>query len=219
MTIKKKDGSVYVLKGPNKLLKNQDFFDIKKCIFHNFYWEEIYSENQEKTITKIKKPQTPEPIQHKIKMEEPQPELEFIQTEPEVVIQTEPEKVVESNFPKIKYKVTMHCLPAETVIYNDELYGESKEKITYKDKFIFPSVIINNSDIGMSFWTSDPDNKITKNSIVYPFSYEVYNQKTSSYDKVPFDQYRWWKVIDKIEKNNGWLISSIPSMHHPDFSD
>lgn len=215
MTIKKKDGNVYTLQGPNKLNKNQEVFDLNKCIFHNFKWNEITSKqikNKPKEIIIKEK--------EEIKEEKEEVITEVITEEAkEEEIEEEVEIKQKIELPKIKYKVLAHCLPAEIKNYKDEFYGESWQKTTYSKKFIFPLVIISNNDLVLEFWTSDPENKINKNSIIYPFSYEVYNEKTSSYDKVPYDEYRWWKVIEKKEKDKGYIISSIPSQDHPDFSD
>jgi hypothetical protein len=113
----------------------------------------------------------------------------------------------------------MHCLPVEIRQSKDKFYGESWQKVKYGKKFIFPSIMISNNDLQMEFWTSDPKNQVSENSIIYPFSYEIYNQETESYDKVPFDEYRWWKVTRKEEKENGYLFTTMPSEDHPDFSD
>jgi hypothetical protein len=220
MTIKKKDGSVYIIEGPNKLVKNQEKIDLDKCNFYNFSWDEIvYKGRISSKIpvgTVIEKP-TPvdtKEFEPKEKPKEPETKLE---PKPE----TKPEKDAKDDFvfPILKVKVLMHCLPAKVSTHKDLLYGESWERIIYNKKFIFPAVMISNNDLEMSFWTSDPNEKITEKSIVFPFSYEIYNQNTQGYDRVPFDEHRWWKVSQKETKEGGWLISTIPSQEHPDFSD
>ena len=228
MTIKKKDGNVYVLEGPNKLVKNQEKINLDKCDFYNFSWDEIVYKGKisskipvnsnviEKTLPPEVKIEVDIPIP---KVDEPKVEVPT----PKVnVPKTEEPKTKENDdfvFPILKIKVLMHCLPAKVSSHKDLLYGDSWERISYGNKFILPAVIISNNDLEMSFWTSDPNEKITEKSIVFPFSYEIYNQNTQGYDRVPFDEHRWWKISKKEEKEGGWLFYSIPSQDHPDFSD
>lgn len=213
MTIKKKDGNVYILEGPNKLLKDQENIDLKKCVFHNFSWDEIIYKNktQTKTTQKVSQPKV---IESEVEIKVPKIEV------PEAPKTEESEdRTEEFKLPILKVKVLMHCLPMNSKKSVDNLYGESWQKISYGKKFIFPSIMISNNDLQMEFWTSDPRDQINEGSIVYPFSYEMYNQNTESYDKVPFEEYRWWKVSSKEEKENGYLFKTVPSEDHPDFSD
>lgn len=215
MTILNKDGNVYVLKGPNPLTKKQEIWDMEKLIFHNFEWEEIkfkYKEN--KTTNPIPK-KIPE-----VKVEKPI-EQNFEDTKP-IFEEAKPiQKEQETNFqtPNIKYKVLSHCLP--TIIENkkDAFYGESWTRIKYGKKIIFPLIIIDTTDLSFDFWTSDPNEQINIKSIIYPFAYEVHNEETNSYDKVPYDEYRWWKIVSKEKKEGGWFFKAVPSENQPDFSD
>lgn len=223
MTIKKKDGNVYLLEGPNKLLKEQQKIDLSKCVFHNFDWDEITSKRiQESKPIKVNKTTVPIP---------PPPENVFVQPLEKInitkelkeekikeAIKEEKEEEVEFKLPLLKIKVLMHCLPAILVNKKDSFYGDSWQTIKYGNKFIFPSVIISNNDLQMEFWTSDPKEQISEKSIIFPFSYEIYNQDTNSYDRVPFDEYRWWKVTKKEEKQGGYLFTTMPSQDQPDFS-
>lgn len=215
MTIKKKDGSIYVLEGPNKLAKNQEKIDLGKCLFHNFNWEEIIYGS-----TKVCKKSPVQIVQEKIienNLEKLDPEIDFEKIEKKVDIE---EKNNNQNFPILKVKVLMHCLPAVMKNHKDSFYGENWQTFSYGKKFIMPSVVLSNNDLQLEFWTSDPEDKILEKSIVYPFSYEIYNQNTNSYDRVPFDEYRWWKIVSKESKESGgYLFTAIPSEDHPDFSD
>jgi len=240
MIIKKKDGNVYVIRGPNKLAEKQSSWESNSLVFHNFNWEKIHYQDfknknnkieiKKENIKVVEYPKIEIPkIQEEYleqKIEEPEIIEEIPKTEPEVkepeIVQEIPKiepEVQETNFPKIKYKVLMHCLPAEKINYKDEFYGDSWSRVRYGVKFIFPSIIIENSDLVLQFWTSDPNQQIKESSIVFPFCYEVYNENTSSYDRVPFDEHRWWKIIKKEEKTGGWLVEAIPSQETPDFSD
>lgn len=215
MAIMSKDGSVYVIKSPNPLVKEQEKWDLSKLIFHNFKWDEIRSN----VAPKIKRQEagnihdfpapTPEPA---LPTKAP---LEIEETKQDT--QQQDEKTFD--LPHIKYKVISHCLPAIVQKKNDALYGDSWERITYGRKMIFPLIVVESNDFSFDFWTSDPDNKITERSIIYPFSYEVYNDETGSYDRVPYDEYRWWKVSSKEKKEGGWLFKSVPSETQPDFSE
>lgn len=225
MVIRKKDGNVYVLEGPNKLVKDQENWDGKKIVFHNFSWEEIVWKNKntstprnnkniEKTDSSavVKEPVIKQPVIESPKIEGSKPKVEFDNS----LIKDEEY----FDFPILKYKTMMHCLPAKIINKEDDFYGDRRQKIIYEKKFIFPSVLLENDDLQIQFWTSDPNNQIGEKSIVFPFAYEVYNNQTSSYDRVPFDEHRWW-VINKKEKKEegGWIFIAIPSLNQPDFSD
>lgn len=219
MAIRRKDGNLYVLEGPNPIVKDQIAWDPNRLVFHNFSWDEITfsqaSEQFRKKTEQSRKPTkqtttTSEPISQK-----PESISESLESEPEKTI----DETKEFDLPYIKYKVLCYCLPATTKVHVDKLYGESWQRTTYGKKFVFPCVIIQSSDITLEFWTSDPRKQIQERSIIYPFSYEVHNTATDSYDKVPYDEYRWWKVSEAQEKEGGWLFGCVPSEDHPDFSD
>lgn len=230
MTIFNKDGKVYVLRGPNPLVKKQVSWDPSKLIFHNFSWDAIKINNSSK-INKIQKKD------EEIKKNEKEVEAEDIAKEKETFDDVAKEKETFNDFvettpeaeesqekkdfdlPYIKYKVLSYCLPAKVEKKADNFYGETWSKVKYEKKIIFPSVIINSSDFEFDFWTSDPREQITEKSIIYPFSYEVHNQETDKYDRVPYDEYRWWKVTEKEKKEGGWLFKCAPSETQPDFSD
>lgn len=222
MAIFTKDGKVYIVEGPNPLVQKQVSWDPSKLVFHNLYWQEINQE-QSKGIRKTeRKTSIPiiEPIAPKEEVVTPQtqPTIEEpIQTTEETTHTTEEPRVFD--LPYIKYKVLCHCLPAKVEQRTDNLYGESWGRIKYASKFVFPCVVISSSDLEFEFWTSDPRNQISEKSVVYPFSYEVHNQVTDSYDKVPYDDYRWWRISSKESKEGGWLFKSTPSDFQPDFSD
>lgn len=215
MTIVSKDGSVYLLKSPNPLVKQQEKWDLTKLVFHNFNWEEI----REKAEIKKTAPKK-EPEQKTVKIStEPKENYSPPKEQPEQKQITPKEDEKTFDFPLIKYKTISYCLPAIVEKKQDNFYGESWGRITYGNKFTFPSVITNSTDFSFEFWTSDPHTQISEKSIIYPFSYEVYNERTNSYDKVPYDEYRWWKVNSKERKEGGWLFSAVPSEIQPDFSD
>lgn len=204
-----KDGKVYVVEGPNPLVERQVSWDPGKLVFHNFRWDEIARASKKNAETPQPK-QEPSPV---ATMEAPAAEkAEEPPAEPE-------QHAREFDLPYIKYKVLCHCLPAKVQKRTDALYGESWIKVTYGAKFVFPCVVTSSSDLGLEFWTSDPRGQVTERSVIYPFSYEVHNSDTDSYDRVPYDDYRWWKVASKESKEGGWLFTAAPSDFQPDFSD
>lgn len=247
MVILHKDGKVYRLEAPNPLVKAQENWDDKKLIFHNFNWDEIKLKNGMSVVTKIKtnkeeivKTDTKEiqtlaseaaSVPESISIptidskEEIKPKIEFKsedqvqedKCEPaEKDANTEP---VEYELPYIKYKVLAHCLPAKIETKSDNFYGETWQRVKYLKKIVIPFIMISANDFSIEFWTSDPKNQITEKSIIYPFCYEVHNQETNRYDRVPYDEYRWWKVTSKEPKEKGWVFQAIPSDYQPDFSD
>lgn len=212
MAITSKDGSVYILKSPNPLVKEQEKWDSSKLVFHNFTWEEIKANAAPKIKRQEprKMPDLPTPIPKPVAAEKGE-EAEHVPTK----------KPDDKTFdiPHIKYKVISYCLPAILEKKKDSFYGESWERLSYGNKMAFPLIVVESNDFSFDFWTSDPNGQITERSIVYPFSYEVYNDETGSYDRVPYDEYRWWKVSSKEQKEGGWLFRSVPSEIQPDFSE
>lgn len=221
MAIRKKDGNLYVLEGPNPIVDQQVAWDPDGLVFHNFSWDDINFVNERQ---KPKKRRTQEEVVAHTpavpsKSEVPKKTEPPEEPQPEKNEQTKLEDGREFDLPYIKYKVLCYCLPATIKTHVDKLYGESWQRIIYGKKFIFPCVMMESNDITLQFWTSDPRNQVLEQSIVYPFTYEVHNKGTDSYDRVPYDEYRWWKVSSRESKEGGWLVSCVPSQDQPDFSD
>jgi hypothetical protein len=224
MSILNKEGKVYRLSEPNPLVKQQEAWDPSGLVFHNFEWDEV----KMSATHRIRPPKKAVPVMEEMPVERmpipssdtPKSRLDTPSPGPAPKYkaeQTEQEK--EYDMPYIKHKVLSYCLPAIIKKGSDKLYGESWKRVQYGNKMIFPSVIIEASDFSLSFWTSDPNEQIGERSIIYPFAYEIHNQQTDAYDRVPYDEYRWWKVTGKEQKEGGWLFSTIPSEVQPDFSD
>ena len=215
MAILSRDGKVYTLQSPNPIVEKQVAWDRSSLVFHNFEWEDILQRvgNAQKKPAPVVAVPNPNPIPT-----ESPPPPEQKDDEPTVKQQAPPEKN-EFELPHIKYRVLCHCLPAKVENRRDELYGETWTRTTYGTKFVFPCVVMSSTDLSLEFWTSDPRSQISEKSVVYPFSYEVYNQEANSYDMVPYDDYRWWRITSKEKKEGGWLFQASPSDHQPDFSD
>jgi len=229
MAIFTKDGKMYVVEGPNPLVKQQVPWDPSKLVFHNFEWEDIKS-NPKRPAESKRKPEfaTAQPapavadppqeaVEPEVSIPKPSPEPPPIENESKEEGSSSDDK--QFDLPYIKYKVLCHCLPARVEQRKDSLYGESWGRVKYGAKFVFPCIVISSSDLVFEFWTSDPRGQILEKSVVYPFSYEVHNQSTDSYDRIPYDDYRWWRISSKESKEGGWLFRASPSDFQPDFSD
>jgi len=192
MAIKNKDGTIYTLKGPNPLMKEQENF--KEFALHNFKWTPEVHTSPTKVVPaesdfNIKKLDVQEQ-KSEPKKEEPQPK------KIEVVEKIEKSEDVPGD-PRI---TRIHCLPVKTEKKIDELYGEARTVRKYDDPFLFEAVIVDQNDFSIVFWTNI--NILEEGSIIYP----------ANKDK------RWWKVNKMESKNEGYLYDGYPSDIHPDFS-
>lgn len=223
MAIFTKDGKMYIVEGPNPLVEKQVSWNPSKLVFHNFSWEDI-TRTASKSERRRPSPPPPKPVQEEAEPQETDSAVAVAVAE-EPPRQEKQEETLATggdrqfDLPYIKYKVLCHCLPAKIEQRSDSFYGESWGRIKYGKKFVFPCVMISSGDLALEFWTSDPNQQISEKSIVYPFSYEVHNQNSDSYDRVPYDDYRWWRVSSKEPKEGGWLFRANPSDFQPDFSD
>jgi hypothetical protein len=223
--IKNKDGTPYQLERPNKLGASQAFFPPDKIILHNCHWDDMLAEDEDNLVP-IK---TAFSVQYQEKLKRAARDIgtSVAAAEPEVEeppeINTPDIPIVESveeeepeeekpNFeiPKLKYTVLFHCLPAIVSQHRDNLYGESFARLKYGKKFIFPGVIVKSSDLAIEFWTTDPKDQVVERSIVYPYRYE---------NGIPYDDYRWWRIMSRIEKDGGYIYEAVLSDSQPDFSD
>jgi hypothetical protein len=221
MTLKNKDGSVYRLRSPNPLMKEQKIWEFR---VHNMKWNsEILPDTSELQSIKtdfqirnsfideldqaaaissqksnVKIVETPKNI-----VLEPKSEVNKVVLEPK----SEVNKVVEPTKPEIIDnfipKIFIHCLPAFIDIKIDNVYGDHVQTLKYKSVFSFEGVILDQSDLIFKFWTQADNltNQILQGSILYP--------KTT--------HKRWWKVQDRFEKTGGWVITSYPSDYQPHF--
>ena len=197
MALRNKDGSIYKLQKPNPMMKYQNIWDNEKLILHNMKW--ISEKAEDKTEV--------EPIKSDIKVQE-----NFIQElketkeqekEPETVFErktviAEDTKKIEEEKPEIE-KIFVHCLPATIRTKTDELYGETYKTIQYGSPISFEAVLLQELDLTYSIWT-DTD-QISIGSVLFP--------KTNNK--------RWWKVKNKEQKANGWIINCVLSDYQPSF--
>jgi hypothetical protein len=226
MTIKNKDGSVYKVRGPNPIMKEQDVW--KDFTVHNMNFDQETLQTNINITKKTKKidlgsttkiadlkPETPLPtVPPPPKNAMVEEEINIIQNEPfelpdfdsQEDISTEntsDEKVLKPTNINEKLKNypkdIMYCMLAEVKEKIDPLYQEKQVKISYIRNFLFENIIISESDMSLVFWSHL--DFITKSSIVYP--------KNNSR--------RWWK-IDKIKKApDGMFFSCVPTVVTPNF--
>ncbi len=198
MTIYNKDGTPFRLKGPNPLMKEQEITNDWHLV-HNFRAnEEIVNYRPGKKPTKkvIKAPE-PEPEPPKVEpVVEVKPEPMPVIEEPEVEVEDEvtpPEPVKEEPRGSMCW-----CLPATVKQYIDPLYGETKVKLAYGDKFKIEVVPVQVGDINYSVWTTA---MVPTNSILY----------------MPQDR-RWWRVLKTtLQDNGGFIVTCMPSTEKPSF--
>jgi hypothetical protein len=220
--IKNKDGTPYQLERPNKLGASQAFFPPDKIILHNCHWDDMLAVGEDNLVPvktdfsvqyqeKLKRAANlGTSATSQTKVEEPPeidtPDIPIVQSGEEEPEEEKPK----FNIPKLKYTVLFHCLPAIVSQHRDSLYGESFARLKYGKKFIFPGVIVQSSDLAIELWTTDPKNQVAERSIVYPYRYE---------NGIPYDDYRWWRVMSKTEKDGGYIYKAVISDFQPDFSD
>ena len=197
MVLRNKDGSVYRLRGPNLLLKDQNSWNKYKT--HNMKWNPVV---QEDTI-KVEPLNTDFTIKDKF-IDELQlniPSKEEEKNKPEPVIQkksvTVPEKEKKDDGLQ---KSFVYCLPAIIQKKRDTLYDEEFMSISYGDPFSFEAVITEEYDLCLNFWTTM---EMEKESVIFP--------------KTNFK--RWWKIVGREQKTGGYLYVCCPSSYQPHFEN
>lgn len=200
MALKNKDGSTYKLSSPNPLMQNQNFWT-DDYVVHNeigIIEKAIDEKRNEIQINKNEKKQddfisaldyAKEEVAKEVKKEEI------------VIKDNTKEKInLKNEFPKNIKKVFTHCLPfKEKIVQQDDLYGDTYKKSIYLDQISFESVIIQEEDLFLIFWTNAYE--LTIGSIVYP----------------KIDSKRWWKIQSLEKKSIGYYYTAIPSNDQPSF--
>jgi len=219
MAIKDKDGKIYVLRGPNPLLKSQQEWDKSKVRLFNIHnrHEEVVEDfrnpveefnstvvdiGQELKLKQRERAKVIEPrkfIEEIREMPKEEPTPVFRMPEPEVpVLNVDPKM---SRILKER-GVEYWCAPAiGRKSITDDFYGSTYDIIEYGDKFVFDAIVIDQSDLELQFWCIKP---VTSQSVVYR--------------KVKQGGERWWRVNDVEPKTGGWLAKAITSDSNPDFS-
>lgn len=233
MAIKNKDGSVYKLRGPNPIMKDQAEWDKSKIKLINCNeWNLQIIEDKRNPIKEMKS-QTID-IGEELELEE-NPPVENIATKTipanqfineikvkETKLKKEPQKVnlevevvkqsspvvlnVDSKTAKILQErgTQFYCAPVVgTKTHTDDLYGETYKTLVYGEQYIFDAVIIDQSDLQLQFWCIK---SIAKGSIIHKKSLEKEGGE------------RWWRVEELEPKSEGFLVVASISDTNPDFS-
>jgi hypothetical protein len=214
MALKNKDGSVYRLRGPNPILKDQKLWESFQT--HNMHWQGDTSPDGSelqaiKTDFQVRNNFLDDLDQAAAEQEAQITEIKVVETlkKPETIKVTE-NRVVEAPAPENIVakaidvsKIFIHCLPAVISDKKDAVYGDNYQTIKYNKPFSFEGVLLDQSDLTFKFWTQADDftNQIQQGSIVYP----------------KINQRRWWRVQTKVEKTGGWIITGHPSDYQPHF--
>lgn len=217
MAIKDKDGSVYRLRGPNPLLKDQKEWDLARIRLINLGWKETIVEDKRSPIQEAK--------MHSIDIgeelglkENPKgkvvPAKEFISEIAQPVKQSpkieepvldEPVQInVDPRMARILKErgVEYYCAPCIGYkTHTDNLYGDSYKTSVYGEQYMFDAIVIDQSDFQLQFWCVKA---INKDSIAF------------KKDKEGGE--RWWRVLDVEPKTGGYLVRLNVSDSNPDFS-
>jgi hypothetical protein len=190
MAIKKKDGSVFKLRGPNPLMNGQSVWkgNIK---VHNLNWQPEVIEDSHPQVATFETPLKNKMLEELIEtkpVEIPIRETRITPKEPEPQLKTTDSALV-----------VMHCLPATVKEHKDLLYGEVRRTVKYGSPFTFEAILVENGDLTLIFWT--PLAKVTEGSIVFPQNLEK----------------RWWRVASRQSKNSGYVLTCGPSDYQPAF--
>lgn len=202
MTLYNKDGTVYKLSGPNPAMKEQKLWE--DFVTHNMEWQQEISKDD--TVLKpvdsdffVKESflDALDAAKEDIKVTE----TEVTPQKPEIrtpVIRHDPENDPAPKKDEIE-KTFIYCLPASIRERKDSLYGDVYHTIKYGDPTSFEGVVVSQSDFEFEVWTDAAS--INRGSVLYP--------------KTGFK--RWWRVQEKVQKGNGWILKSIPSDYQPSF--
>lgn len=199
MVIKNKDGSVYKLKSPNTLMKDQRFWTDYKS--HNMKWKSTTIEGE----IEVDRLQTDFVMKDSfvdelastapVREEPPLPPPET------PVTPSPPVKISKVDNPLAGIpRCFIYCLPASTLKKRDSLYDDEYVSIKYGDPFSLEGVITEEHDLCVNFWTTVD---IPNNSVIFPKN----NQK------------RWWKIVGSELIHGGKLYVCAPSTYQPHFNE
>jgi hypothetical protein len=142
MVIKNKDGSVFRLRGPNKIMRDQQLWNDKEKVYvHNITGDEIQMEVEERVI---------KPISDMKIIDTPEIKVIEKPTKPDIKTQSILDKLNEAKRPA-------YCLPAIEESFIDPLYNETKKNYKFGEKFVFELITKEQTGFNYEFWT-DVDN-------------------------------------------------------------
>lgn len=141
MAIKRKDGSVYKLQGPNPLMQDQSFWDGEKSVVHNFSFKEIVTSDDN---------------------------LEDVPCEEinVAIKEVDPATInLKNRTPQPIPRETVHCLLTQIKETHDPLYNETRSSLVFGGKTTLEIIVISRGDLQFSFWNQTTD--INRGSIIY----------------------------------------------------
>jgi hypothetical protein len=190
MVIKNKDGSVYKLRSPNALMKDQRFWTDYKS--HNMKWKLTITEGgsevervQTDFVMKdsfVEELASTAPVRDEQKPQEPP------------VAKTQKAEDPLDGIPRC----FIYCLPASMSQKRDALYDDEYISIKYGEPYSLEGVMTEEHDLCINFWTTAD---IPRESVIFPKN----NQK------------RWWKVVGSEVSHGGKVYVCAPSTYQPHF--
>jgi hypothetical protein len=214
MPIRRKDGSIYKLRGPNKLLIGQHFWqNDEEIVLHNFGNLDVEVVETEKfhipqpalpaTATKRDEAFDASQLEQILDTISQTTDLvDDVTIEPEPEPEPEPEAQEGTLSPfRTRERHMLYCLPAKATEHKDDLYEERIIHIDYQSPFKFQSAIVDSNDIKTVYWTTVK--QVTSRSILFH----------------P-ERRRWWRVSRALPcpSGDGTLLECVPSDIKPDFS-
>lgn len=189
MAIKRKDGSVYKLQGPNPIMLRQALGG-EEPVIHNFVFpetvtaghgpaDEDYDEYRPAEVVTFPPPAKPAP-----------------RPEPKTEVAPEPPKPRAA--PKSVPREPAWVLPATITEHRDPLYGEVRRQVRYGAKLRGEVIYAGGDDLGVNLWTNGAE--VGRGLIIY-----LSNEQ------------RWWRVDRVTPKADGWLYGCVPSDFQPAF--
>lgn len=237
MVLYNKDGTVYKLSSPNKIMKTQIIWE-ENCFFYNLEWLGKFERIDNEIKNKLKIIEKEE--QEKEKDIEEQNSVEILK---EIKVKESYEKLEEIKSENILIKVKEEPSTLEEIFFSNPV--EEKKDIVVKEIHIDQKEEVikepKKTDLGIektfvfclpAFHEKDQNFEI-KLKYGNPFSLEtvilfqtdlileiwtnVENIEKGSilYPRTGFK--RWWKVQNRKPKAQGWVLTAIPSDFHPSF--
>lgn len=199
MAIRDRNGAIYKLRGPNKLMENQQLWDQQHVRIINMNFDRITIVDQNNPHREFIESYDVVDIGEELGLVDNSVTIsaqKFIDEINEPVqkhIIDRPKRMLDRNSIKI------WCVPVVWKKTVDSLYGDVRTTKRYGNKFVFDGVVVMDTDLAMRFWS---ETEIPKESVVFPQD----------------GQKRCWKVDEIEEKTGGYLMTTSISDVNPDFS-
>lgn len=213
MVLKNKDGTVFKLRGPNLLLKEQNTWTKYKT--HNMKWKPVVQEDNIEVAPLNTNFNIKDKFLEELQSNPPEKRSIAAETNKELETKNQKESVQKENYEKNIVIVSekketieqdgldksfVYCLPAILQRKKDVLYDEEFVSVSYGKPFSFEAVITEEYDLCLNFWTTT---FMEKESVIFP--------------KTNFK--RWWKIVGREQKTGGYLYVCGPSSYQPHFEN